>query len=326
MCNWEKRIFQNLSEKEFEDLALELFRFQYAHNSVYRTYCRYLEINPEEVSSFYRIPFLPVSFFKTHRINTTDFEAETVFTSSGTSGMETARHYVKSLKLYEKAFMESFRYFYGDPQPYTFLALLPSYLEREGSSLIYMVDNLIRLSDSPHSGFYLYDHQTLYDTLCKTKKEGRKTILFGVSYALLNFSEQFPMDYPGLIIFETGGMKGRREELVKEDLHGRLKKAFGVNEIHSEYGMCELLSQAYSGGQNIFFTPPWMKLLLRDEKDPFFVSDNLSSGIINVIDLANVYSSAFIATDDLGKKNGPGTEITGRVDYAGIRGCNLLVI
>ena len=319
-------IFSSLSEESFTLLAIELFQFQYRHNELYRAYCQHLHINPDKVKQWQEIPFLPVSFFKTHRVVTTQFEPEIIFSSSGTSGMQNARHEVKSLALYEKSFIESFRHFYGNPEQYCFLALLPSYLEREGSSLIYMLEKLISCSSSQESGFYLYEHQQLYETLLQLKASGKKTILFGVSFALLDFAEQYHIDFPELIIFETGGMKGRRKEIVKEELHALLQQTFGVPSIHSEYGMCELLSQAYSLGRNIFQTPPWMKILLRDEKDPFHISDSFSSGGINIIDLANVYSCAFIATDDLGRKHANGMEIIGRLDSADVRGCNLLVL
>lgn len=318
-------IGQPLSPEDFHYLSLQLFHFQYENNVVYREYCDHLNINTEKITRIYDIPFLPVSFFKTHDVQTTKFSPEVVFSSSGTTGMQNARHAVKDLSLYIKSFISSFSKFYGDYRGYTFLCLLPGYLEREGSSLIYMMDYFVKHSRSTESGFFLYDFQELYNKLNSLKKMGEKTILFGVSFALLDFAEQYKIDFPELIIFETGGMKGRRKELVKEELHAILQNAFGVKTIHSEYGMCELLSQAYSKGNNIFYTPPWMKIVLRDEKDPLSVVSSLSNGIINVIDLANIYSCSFIATEDLGKRNGNGIEILGRTDDSEIRGCNLLV-
>ena len=319
-----QKIFSTLTEQEFALLAMELFQFQCQQNTLYQTYCQHLRIYPENITQLSEIPFLPVSFFKTHQVVTTRFEPEIIFSSSGTSGMQNARHEVKSLALYEKSFLESFRHFYGAPEQYCFLALLPNYLEREGSSLVYMLEKLISCSCHQESGFYLYEHQQLYEKLLQLKALGKKTILFGVSFALLDFAEHYHLDFPELIIFETGGMKGQRKEMVKEELHALLQQAFGVPSIHSEYGMCELLSQAYSSGKNVFQTPPWMKILFRDEKDPFHISDQLHTGGINIIDLANIYSCAFIATDDLGRKHPEGVEIIGRLDGADIRGCNLL--
>ncbi|MDR2979057.1 MAG: acyltransferase [Bacteroidales bacterium] len=310
----------------FEDTALHLFHFQYKNNLVYQEYCNRLRVDITKVKSIYEIPFLPVSFFKMHDVVTTKFAPEIVFTSSSTTGLQNARHLVKDLSLYEQSFMKGFVHFYGDPADYTFLCLLPGYLEREGSSLIYMMDYLTNHSKNPESGFFLYDHEELWQRLQSLKKSGKKSVLFGVSFALLDFAERYAIDFPELTVFETGGMKGRRKELVKEELHAILQTAFGVDSIHSEYGMCELLSQAYSQGNNVFFTPPWMKLLLRDEKDPLFVNPELSSGQVNVIDLANIYSCAFLATDDLGKRRGDGMEIIGRSDHSEIRGCSLLLI
>lgn len=322
----QQRIFSPLSDLEFQEIALSLFHFQYQQNALYREYCDHLKVNTGDVIFIEQIPFLPISFFKTHRVVATDFEPEIVFHSSGTTGLTSSNHYVKELSLYEKSFTKGFEFFYGDPAQYTFLNLLPNYLEREGSSLIYMLEKLMSLSCHQESGFYLYDHQQLYETLNVLKEKGQKVILFGVSFALLDFIEKYRIDFPELIIFETGGMKGRRKEMVKEELHALLTQAFGVSSIHSEYGMCELLSQAYSSGDNLFFTPPWMRLILRDEKDPFMISNDLKSGIINVIDFANIYSCPFIATDDIGRKKGPGIEIMGRLDHAEIRGCSLLVV
>lgn len=307
-------------------MAVQLFHFQYNNNSIYQQYCNHLKIDPQEIQSIYDIPFLPVSFFKTHNIATTKFTPEIIFTSSGTTGMQNARHLVKNLALYTRSFLESFKFFYGDPAEYTFLCLLPGYMEREGSSLIYMMDYLVKNSKNSDSGFFLYNHEDLYNQLQKQQRNSEKVILFGVSFALIDFAEKYTLDFPELIVFETGGMKGRRKELVKEELHAILQQSFGVPAIHSEYGMCELLSQAYSKGNNTFASPPWMKLLLRDEKDPLLVDPELNSGMINIIDFANIYSCAFIATDDLGKRKQTGLEIIGRTDNSEIRGCNLLVL
>jgi hypothetical protein len=326
MQQFEHTIFMDLSSGDFAAHSLLLFRFQYEQNAIYREYCDRLSVKPETVFSLDKIPFLPVSFFKTHQVKTTSFTPEIVFSSSGTGGMSSSHHYVKKTALYEKSFIKGFEHFYGDPSQYVFLALLPSYLEREGSSLIYMMEKFVKMSNSHDSGFYLYEHRKLYEKLTQLQLEHKKVILLGVSFALLDFAEKYRLAFPELLVFETGGMKGRRKEPVKEELHDILKTAFGVQFIHSEYGMCELLSQAYSSGNNIFRTPPWMKLLLRDEKDPLSTSSELTSGVINVIDLANIYSCAFIATDDLGKINGSGMEVLGRLDSAEVRGCNLLIM
>jgi phenylacetate-coenzyme A ligase PaaK-like adenylate-forming protein len=326
MRHLEHSIFQDFSVSDFTAHALLLFRYQYEQNSVYRDYCDKLSVDYENVFSLDKIPFLPISFFKTQQVVTTNFKPEIVFSSSGTTGMSPSHHYVKKLALYEKSFLTGFKFFYGDPSQYTFLALLPGYLERENSSLIYMIKKFIEISGSPDSGFFLNEYDNLYKTLVKLQFQKKKVILFGVSFALLDFAEKYQFDFPELLVFETGGMKGLREELVKEELHDILKTSFGVPTIHSEYGMCELLSQAYSCGNNIFKTPPWMKLFLRDEKDPLFTSPDLTTGVINVIDLANVFSCAFIATDDLGRQNDSGMELLGRLDSAEVRGCNLLVM
>jgi hypothetical protein len=306
--------------------VLQLFEYQYFNNIIYRQYCDLLHRSPACVKTLEELPFLPISFFKTHKIVTGIFEPQTVFFSSGTTSTQASKHYIKKLALYERSFTESFRHFYGAVEDYTFLALLPNYQENPNSSLIYMTDKLMQLSASPYNGYFLDAHQQLFDRLQLLKTTGRKVILFGVSYALLDFAEQYQLHFPELIVFKTGGMKGRRKELVKEELDAKLTTAFGVPKIHSEYGMCELLSQAYSSGDNIFYTPPQMKLLLRDERNPLLHSTTLTTGLINVIDLANEHSCAFIATDDLGRRHADGgIEILGRMDSAEARGCNLLI-
>ena len=318
-------IFHPFSDEEFEKHALALFYYQYEKNETYRSFCNMLKINIRNITTLTQIPFLPISFFKTHRVKTGDFEPEIEFLSSGTTGDETSRHFVKTLKLYESSFLQSFEYFYGNSHNYCFLALLPNYVEQKKSSLIYMMNRLIVGSKYAESGFYLYNHEELFEKLSTLKEKKIKTILFGVSFALLDFVENFTGSFPDLIVFETGGMKGRRPEMVKSELHQILCNAFNVKHIHSEYGMCELLSQAYSFGQNLFVTPPWMKLLLRDEKDPLHCSMDLNTGAINVVDFANLHSCAFVATDDLGKRAANGMiEILGRLDATQIRGCNLM--
>ena len=335
-------IFHPFSDLDFEKHALALFQHQYKHNVVYQSFCDFLNIDKNKISSIEQIPFLPISFFKTHIVKTGDFEPEIEFWSSGTTDVralreqnvralratpQLSRHFIKNASFYERAFLHSFEHFYENPENYCFLALLPNYLEQKYSSLIYMMNRLISGSKYAESGFYLYNFDELYETIIALKGKKIPTILLGVSFALLDFAEKFSFSAPDLVVFETGGMKGRRSEIVKEELHQILCNAFGVKNIHSEYGMCELLSQAYSNGENRFAVPPWMKILLRDEKDPLHCSKNLSTGVINIIDFANIHSCAFIATDDLGKRTENGMfEILGRLDAAEIRGCNLLVV
>jgi phenylacetate-coenzyme A ligase PaaK-like adenylate-forming protein len=337
--NWED-IFHPFSEADFQQHAIALFYYQYEHNEVYRLYCNLLKVHPTMVTTTTQIPFLPISFFKTHEIKTGAFEPEIEFRSSGTTGNENSRHLIKDTKLYERAFLSSFEHVYGNPSQYCFLALLHNYLEQKHASLVYMMNKLISISKYEESGFYLYNFDELYTKIVTLMQKNAKTILFGVSFALLDFVEFFNCKVrkvagqarndpqsTQLMVFETGGMKGRRPEMVKEELHYILCNAFGVSTIHSEYGMCELMSQAYSSGENHFTAPPWMKLLLRDEKNPFFCSETLTSGAINIIDFANVHSCAFIATDDLGKRDKNGkVELLGRLDAAQIRGCNLMYL
>ncbi len=319
-------IFHIQSEADFAGTALQVFRFQYAENAVYRAYCQYLKVEEQRVESLNDIPFLPISFFKTHEVKTTDFIPELTFRSSGTTGMQYSRHLIKNAQLYRQSLLNSFRFFYGEPSEYTILALLPNYLEQKNSSLVYMMEVLMHESGAADNGYYLYNHEELYQKLIELRDNQQKVILWGVTFALLDFAEHYPIDFPQLIVFETGGMKGRRKEMVKEELYDILRKAFDVSEIHSEYGMCELLSQAYSKGGNLFTTPSWMQLRLRNEKDPLDRSDSVSTGVINVIDLANLYSCSFIATEDLGRRHPQGIEILGRLDHSQLRGCNLMVL
>ena len=322
----EERIFQINDKASFEKCSLEVFQFQYEQNPVYRKFCEHLKRNPGNVGSIEDIPFLPIEFFKSHDILCLDLPAEITFTSSGTTGMTPSRHLVPKLDIYEQSFRKAFELFYGKSSDYTILALLPSYLERTGSSLIYMADDLIRSSGNTESGFYLNDLNSLSAKLKKLDKAGKKTLLIGVSFALLDLVEKQDFQLNHCTIMETGGMKGRRKELIRAELHEILKKGFGVSEIHSEYGMTELLSQAYSKGDGLFDCPPWMDILIRDPEDALTLNALGKSGGINVIDLANLYSCSFIATQDLGKKfkNGK-TEILGRFDNSDIRGCNLMV-
>lgn len=319
-------IFSACPQAARKDLILEIFRFQALHNSVYGNFIRALGIDPETIRQIEMIPFLPVELFKSHKIISGDFVPQTVFSSSGTTGQEQSKHFVKDLSIYESSFRKGFQYFYGDVSDYVVLALLPSYLEREGSSLIFMVDDLIKASRQPESGYYLYNHDDLYKRLTSLQSSGRKVILIGVTYALLDFTERYQMQFPELIVMETGGMKGKRKEMIRAELHTILCDGFGVRRIHSEYGMTELLSQAYSTGEGIFSCPPWMQVLIRDVNDPLTIIEHERLGGVNVIDLANIHSCSFIATQDLGKRKSDGSfEISGRFDNSDIRGCNLLV-
>lgn len=324
----EQKVFGIHNEKEFASIALEVYNFQFSNNPLYQQFCKAVHKTPETVQQLSGIPFLPISFFKTHVIKTTDFNFQTVFKSSGTTGSATSMHYVKDVDLYIKSFSEGFQKFYGSPKNYCIIGLLPSYLERENSSLVFMADHLVKESGHKKSGFYLYEFDKLDQTIKELEAAGQKTIVIGVTYALLEFGKTFPQKLSSTIIMETGGMKGRGKEMTKGELYAEFKTLFGVQHIHSEYGMTELLSQAYSINGR-FFTPPWMKIFLRDETDPFkiFNSHQSASGAINVIDLANLYSCSFIATDDIGKTQTDGSfEVLGRMDSSDIRGCSLLVI
>ncbi len=321
-----EKIFTIQNQTQFKEVALDVFRFQAKHNIVYKKYLELLNVNPDRVSSLEEIPFLPIQFFKTQRLVSNQNQPEIIFTSSGTTGMQSSQHIVTDLSYYEESYRKGFESFYGKIEDYVVLALLPSYLERQGSSLIYMVEDFIKQSKHEESGFYLHNVDELYQQLQKLQQTRKKVLLIGVSFALLDFVEQFSIHYPELMVMETGGMKGRRKEMIREELHDQLKKGFGVAHIHSEYGMTELLSQAYSKGNSLFQCPDWMQLLIRNPEDPFSYVSNGKTGGINVIDLANYHSVSFIATDDLGKKLHENQyEILGRFDYSDIRGCNLLL-
>ena len=322
-----KRLFDIAGPNNFHTRCLEIFRYQIRNNPVYREFCSLLGKNEKEVQQPAEIPFLPISFFKNRKICWGDDSKAVIFSSSGTTGITPSKHYVKDISLYERSFLTAFELFYGPPDDYCILALLPSYLDRNGSSLIYMVDNLIGKSGHPDSGFYLNEFEMLKNKLVQLNAIGTKVLLIGVSFALLDFVEQYPMKLSNTIIMETGGMKGRRRELVREDLHNSLQRGFGVGRIHSEYGMTELLSQAYSPGFGKFRTPPWMQVLIRDPEDPLSYLPTGSTGGINIIDLANVHSCPFIATQDLGKSLADGSfEVLGRFDHSDIRGCNLMML
>ncbi|MBO4281646.1 MAG: acyltransferase [Bacteroidales bacterium] len=323
-----ERIFHLRDEAGFEELALETFRFQYARCDVYRHYADGIGHNPERVRSVEEIPFLPIGFFKTQTVYGGDSPAEAVFTSSGTTGMTPSRHHVQSLAIYRRSFRETFRQMVGDPKDFAILALLPSYLERQGSSLLYMVQSLMEESGHPMNRFYLHQLDTLSENLELLAAQGQRTILFGVSFALLDLVEHHRFHLPELMVFETGGMKGRRKELLREELHQRLCEGLGVARIRSEYGMAELLSQAYSDGGELFRCPPWMRVLTRDMYDPLRITHEPGrNGGLNIIDLANLYSCSFIATQDIGRIAPDGRfSVMGRFDQADLRGCNLLVM
>jgi len=317
------KIFNCTNDATFEKLALEIFDFQMENNLTYAAYAA-LILRGKHPENINEIPFLPVEFFKTEQIICQGQAIEEIFLSSGSTG-EQSQHLVSNIELYKSSYQKAFQLFYGDITDYCILALLPSYKEREDSSLIYMVDDLIKKSKHPQSNYYLNNYEELATTLKELESKKQKTILFGVTYALLDLAEVFPLKLEHIIIMETGGMKGQRKELLKEEIHSILKHSFAAENIHSEYGMTELLSQGYSKGNNIFKTPPWMKILTRDINDPLSIISNKTGGI-NVIDLANIYSCPFIATQDLGRTFDDGSfSVLGRFNNADVRGCNLLV-
>ncbi|MDO6431342.1 acyl transferase [Flavitalea sp. BT771] len=323
MTQLEKDIFGGTP---LPSLALEVFHFQYEHNPLYRSWVDTLGVPPDTVQSLSQIPFLPVSFFKSGEVRTTDFVPAAVFESSGTTGTGGSRHEVKDLELYKESFIRCFRLFYGLPGDYCIIGLLPAYLERSNSSLVVMVHELIGLSGHPDSGFYLYEHERLQGLLTELEKKGQKTLLIGVTFALLDFAEKYALHLQHTIVMETGGMKGRRKEITRPELHAFLQRRLGVKTVHAEYGMTELLSQAYSAGEGRFRCPPWMKVLVRKEDDPLDVTDR-GEGLLNIIDLANIYSCSFIAVDDIGRIHADGSfEVSGRVDNSDIRGCSLMVV
>jgi len=322
-----EELFKIQSDEKFNEISLKIFQFQYKNCEVYNEFCNYLKVHPSSVSHYYQIPFLPIQFFKSKKVISTITPVDLIFKSSGTTATGRSVHYVCDSSLYEDSFISCFKQFYGNPQEFTFLALLPSYIEQGESSLIYMVSNLIEQSSDTRSGFYLNQNEKLVDILIQLNQEQKPTLLFGVSYALLDLIEEFPnLKIPNIILMETGGMKGRRKELPKEELHHILATSLQVENIHSEYGMTELLSQGYSKGKGIFNFPNWVKPIIRQSNDPLKVETNLNkTGGINIIDLANIWSCSFIATQDLGKLTHLGLEIVGRFDHSDTRGCNLLL-
>jgi hypothetical protein len=309
-----------------EGMTLELFQYQYQYNKVYHQWCSLLGANIAAIKSAAEIPFLPISFFKTHQVITGNLKPQLSFTSSGTTQTINSHHYIHDINIYKESFTKAFKLFYKDIQDWCIIGLLPSYLERSSSSLVYMVNDLIKASNHNLSGFYLDDFEKLHHTLLQLENAQQKTLLIGVTFALLDFAETYPMQLNHTIIMETGGMKGRKKELTRNEVHSILQQKLGVSIVHSEYGMTELLSQAYSKGSGLFNCPPWMKVLVRDEENPFKVSIS-GKGILNIIDLANIESCAFIATDDAGIVNENGSfEVWGRVDNSDIRGCSLLSV
>jgi acyl-protein synthetase LuxE len=343
---WINKIF-SVDGGNFERLSLDIFHFQYWNNEIYKAYTDTLKINVDDVRLVSQIPFLPIGLFKSHKVKTTEFEPQVVFESSGTTQSVNSHHFLKDTELYRRSFLKGFELYYGSPRDWCIIALLPSYLERKNSSLVFMVDELIRQTGHSQSGFYLNEHERLYSTLKLLEVQNQKTLFVGVSFALLDFAEQYSLPLKHTIIMETGGMKGRKEDMVREELHSVLKGRFEVDTIHSEYGMTEMLSQAYSKKDGIFETPPWMKVFIRDEEDPLDVTDTTSNsgegkvpgitindsaltsktGAINIIDLANVYSCSFIGTDDAGKLFANGSfEVLGRIDDSDIRGCSLMAL
>lgn len=321
------RIFSIKTQDEFRQIALEIFQYQAANNNIYNLFLESLGKDYRLIRHLREIPFMPAIFFRNHKVIIENAKIEVVFESSATTGATPARHYVHDPKIYVTSFLKNFAIVYGDPSQYMISALLPSYQERGNSSLVYMMDRIIKESGHPLSGFYNSNPARLLSNIDKARSENQKVILIGVSFALLDLAEKYSPDLSGVIVMETGGMKGRRKELTREELHGILKSRFNVGEIHSEYGMTELMSQAYSTGNGIFHTPPWMKILLRDPWDPLSVIDEeMTTGGLNIIDLANVYSCSFISTGDLGRLHRDGAfEVLGRFDGSDIRGCNLMV-
>jgi phenylacetate-coenzyme A ligase PaaK-like adenylate-forming protein len=319
-------IFNIKNDAQFKELALAIFKFQFENNAVYRSFCDLLYKHPSAITTIEEIPFLPIQFFKSHQVLSATEDIQQIFTSSGTTGSVTSKHFVTDLSVYEQSFRKGFTQFYGPVEDYTILALLPNYLEREGSSLVYMVNDMIAKSKKPKSGFYLHNLSELKNNLEQIEAKGEKVLLIGVSFALLDLVEQFQFNLKHTMVMEPGGMKGRRKELIRDELHHILKQGFGVNTIHSEYGMTELLSQAYSKGQGIFECPNWMRVLTRDTEDALSITHETSGGL-NIIDLSNSNSCSFIATQDLGRVSKEGTfEVIGRFDNSDIRGCNLMAL
>lgn len=316
-----------INEQNFEWYAIQTFIFQYNYNSIYKEYCQLIGVIPNQIKTIHQIPFLPISLFKTKKILIDHTESEIEFSSSSTTGQGQSIHPVASLKLYQESFLQGFKFFYGDIKNYCILGLLPGYLERQGSSLIYMVQKLINESNHPQSGFYLNNMGELSETIQLLENKKQPTILIGVTYALFDFAKLYPQQLKHVIVMETGGMKGRDDIKHKSEFYEILTKQLGCENIHSEYGMTELLSQAYSKKNGIYNCPPWMKVTTRSVHDPFELLEKERFGALNIIDLANRYSCSFIATDDIGVVHKDDTfELSGRIDNSDLRGCSLLYI
>lgn len=321
-----KGFIDDINARNFEDIALAVFRHQYKHNSIYQQFTDALQIDPQKVDALLKIPFLPVSFFKTHKVVSGNEDAVAIFESSGTTGEVPSRHYVIDNTVYESSLLRGFREFYGEPSDYAVLALLPSYLERKNASLVHMAQALMKHSSHPDCGFYLNEWGKLKEVITRLENEGQKTLLLGVTFALLDFADACPMQLKHTIVMETGGMKGRRVEWTRAQVHEFLRDRWQLNEVHSEYGMTELLSQAYAKADGIFRASSTMKVLVRDINDPLDVRIS-GPGCLNIIDLANVHSCSFIATEDIGNILADGSfEVLGRIDHAALRGCSLMVI
>lgn len=319
-------IFDISSSQELEKMAMELFEVHFAENEIYNRFCILSGKSPANVLTVENIPFLPVNVFRHQQVLLNGFVSKVRFETSGTTASDTGVHHIADPELYLTSATKGFERFYGGISEYTLLALLPGYLERQHSSLVYMVRHFIEKSQSEHSGFYLNEHAKLFETLKALSGKNKKTLLIGVTHALVDFADKYSIHFPELIVMETGGMKGRRKELSRSELHIKLKKSFGVPAIHSEYGMTELLSQSYSTGNGIFYCPPWMRVRLRDINDPMSPPQNKKAGAINIIDLANMYSCPFLATDDIGVLHDDGSfEINGRMDFSIVRGCNTMI-
>jgi len=321
--NWNDKIFNIENDEMFNNIALELFQFQYKNVPIYKSYIDINQIKINHIDNYKKIPFLPIQFFKTHDIHAKDKTIQKTFLSSGTTKQNRSKHHLADINIYKKSFLNCFEKFYGSPESWVILALLPSYVEQGDSSLIYMVDQLMKLSKNPDSQYINNISESTLSTFNKLKQ--KQVLLIGVSYALLELAEKLAITAENWVIMETGGMKGKRKEIIRKELHDKLKNSFSVENIHSEYGMTELLSQAYAKKNGVFHTPTWMKVLIRDLEDPYSFLTNKKSGGINIIDLANVHSCSFIETQDLGKTHQDGSfEVLGRFDNAEIRGCNLL--
>ena len=322
---WQNKILL-VNEQNFETLALEIFHYQSKNCPVYCQYLSYLKTDLTKVTNLLQIPFLPISFFKNFEIKTNYFEAEKTFESSSTNGIGTSKHCVKSIEWYEKICTQNFNFQFKNNENYCHLALLPAYLERQNSSLVYQISHFINASKYAESNFYLYNHAELAKQILENESKQIPTILWGVTFALLDFAEKYQLNLKHTTIIETGGMKGRRKEITRNELHEILKKALGVSTIAGEYGMTELMSQAYALENGIYQSPPQMRVFTTEINDPFAYIKNAKNGRLNIIDLANIDSCCFIATDDLGKTySNKIFEVLGRIDHSDTRGCNLLV-